>query len=182
MRVVDLFAGLGGFSHGALLAGAEVVQVVDNDPVPLKLLGANVSGVNVNLATLGPGGDAIELPSPAPDLHVHASTPCTELSPAKNATAIEVATGVCMLRWALDLFIGRGEHSWSIENVSTPTTRKVLGEYKQRFPERLDFATLDAAECAISGLHASYTLPLTHRRVCCCVRVAASALPRPGFD
>lgn len=147
MRVIDLFAGLGGMSQGALAAGAEVIEVYDNDPVPLKLLGANVPGVKVRLAKLGPAGDAIELPAPAPDLHVHASTPCTELSPAKyNATKSGVAAGVGMLQWALDLFLKRGEHSWSIENVSTPTTRKVLDEYKRRFPTRVDFASLDAAD------------------------------------
>ena len=37
MRVVDLFAGLGGFSAGALDAGAQVILGVDHDPVPLKL-------------------------------------------------------------------------------------------------------------------------------------------------
>ena len=147
MRVVDLFAGLGGMSQGAIMAGAEVIEVYDNDPVPLKLLGANVPGVKVHLTTLGPTGDAIFLPPPVPDLHVHASTPCTELSPAKyNASQNDVATGVRMLEWALDLFIGRGECSWSLENVSTPTTRKVLADYKSRFPDKVDFATLDAAD------------------------------------
>ena len=37
MKVVDLFAGLGGFSAGAIAAGAEVILGVDHDPVPLKL-------------------------------------------------------------------------------------------------------------------------------------------------
>lgn len=147
MRVVDLFSGVGGLSQGAIAAGAEVIEVYDNDPVPLKVLGANIPGVKVVMATLGPSGDAVKLPTPSPDLHVHASTPCTELSPAKyKATQIDVAAGVGMLKWALDLFIARGEHSWSIENVSTPTTRKTLGEYKERLPDRVDFATFDAAD------------------------------------
>ena len=51
-----------------------------------------------------------------------------------------------MLRWALDLVLERGDHSWSMENVSTPTTRAVLAEYAARFPGRVGFATLDAAE------------------------------------
>ena len=147
MRVVDLFAGLGGFSQGAILAGAEVVEVYDCDPVPLKLIGANIPGVKVTLATLGPKGEAVELPPAAPDLHIHASTPCTELSPAKyNATENDVDTGVGMLKWALDLFIKRGDHSWSLENVSTPVTRKVMADYKTRFPGKVDFASLDAAD------------------------------------
>ena len=44
MKVVDLFAGLGGFSAGALAAGAEVILGIDHDPVPLKLWSANVPG------------------------------------------------------------------------------------------------------------------------------------------
>ena len=52
MRVVDLFAGLGGFSAGAVAAGARVELVVDNDHVPLKLLAANVPDAKVKLATL----------------------------------------------------------------------------------------------------------------------------------
>jgi site-specific DNA-cytosine methylase len=147
IRVIDLFAGLGGMSQGAIAAGANVIEVYDNDPVPLKLLAANVPGVKAVLATLGPGGDAIELPPAAPDLHVHASSPCTELSPAKyNATQTDVATGVGMLQWALDLVLARGDYSWSLENVSTPTTRKVLADYKRRFPGEVDFATLDASD------------------------------------
>ena len=50
MRVVDLFAGLGGFSAGALEAGADVVLGVDSDPVPLKLWCANVPGGVARLA------------------------------------------------------------------------------------------------------------------------------------
>jgi hypothetical protein len=51
-----------------------------------------------------------------------------------------------MLRWALDLFLERGDHSWSVENVSTPTTRKVLEEYRTRFPDRVALATLCASD------------------------------------
>ena len=54
--------------------------------------------------------------------------------------------GLQMLRWALDLVLERGDHSWSLENVSTPRTREVLTEYAARFPGRVGFATLDAAE------------------------------------
>ena len=114
MRVCDLFAGLGGFSAGALAAGAEVILGVDNDPVPLKLWSANVHGGRAVLATLGPGGDGVEfLPPPSASLHIHASTPCTDLSPARgrSATPSDVANGVRMLRWALDLVLTRADHS-----------------------------------------------------------------------
>ena len=148
MKVVDLIAGLGGFSAGAIAAGAEVILGVDHDSVPLKLWSANVSGGRAVLSSLGPSGDAVSLPPPSPHLHVHASTPCTDLSPARgrSATPADVASGVCMLRWALDLVLERGDYSWSLENVSTPKTREVLADYAARFPEKVAFATLDAAD------------------------------------
>jgi site-specific DNA-cytosine methylase len=151
MQVVDLFCGLGGFSAGAIDAGATVILGADKDSVPLKLWAANVPGGRAKLATLGKDGGAIELPPPSPSIHVHLSPPCTDLSPARNgsvhsAAAADVEGGVRMLRWALDVVLERGDHSWSLENVSTPTTRAVLTEYADRFPGRVGFATLDAAE------------------------------------
>ena len=148
MQVVDLFCGLGGFSAGAIDAGAAVILGADKDSVPLKLWAANVPGGRATLATLGKDGDAIELPPPSPSIHVHSSPPCTDLSPARggSASATAVEDGLQMVRWALDLVLARGDHSWSLENVSTPRTREVLAEYAARFPGRVAFATLDAAE------------------------------------
>jgi site-specific DNA-cytosine methylase len=145
---VCVFFPRGGFSAGALEAGAEVILGVDSDPVPLKLWSANVSGGTACLATLGNGGDQVDLPPPAPDLHVHASSPCTDLSCARGASATpeDIARGVSMLRWCLDLVLGRGDTSWSIENVSTITTRETLADYTTRFPTRVAFASIDAAD------------------------------------
>ena len=53
MQVCDLFCGLGGFSAGAIEAGAEVILGVDRGSVPLKLWAANVPGGRAKLATLG---------------------------------------------------------------------------------------------------------------------------------
>ena len=148
MRVVDLFAGVGGFSAGAVAAGANVECAVDNDHVPLKLLAANVPSARVKLATLGPDGDDVAfLPSPAPALHIHASSPCTELSSARmNATSTEIDRGLSMLRWCVDLVLRRGDESWSLENVSTIQTRALLQEYVDRYPHKVAFATFDAAD------------------------------------
>ena len=148
MRVVDLFAGLGGFSAGAVAAGATVELVVDNDHVPLKLLAANVPNTRVKLTTLGPKADCVDfLPEPALDLHVHASSPCTELSSARmNATAADIESGLAMLKWSLDLVLERGDHSWSLENVSTTQTRALLQEYADAYPHHVAYATLDAVD------------------------------------
>ena len=147
MQVCDLFCGLGGFSAGAIEAGAEVILGVDRDSVPLKLWAANVPGGRAKLATLGVDC-TIDLPPPSPSLHIHSSPPCTDLSPARggNVPAADVEAGLHMIRWALDLVIERGDFSWSLENVSVPRTREVLAEYAARFPELIGWTTLDAAE------------------------------------
>ena len=86
-----MFCGLGGFSAGAIDAGATVILGADKDSVPLKLWAANVPGGRATLATLGKDGDAIELPPPSPSIHVHSSPPCTELSPARNGSVHSAA-------------------------------------------------------------------------------------------
>ena len=48
MDVIDLFVGLGGFSAGALAAGATVVMGVDCDSVPLRHWSGNApSGLSL---------------------------------------------------------------------------------------------------------------------------------------
>ena len=97
MRVVDLFAGLGGMTCGAIEAGAEVVLAVDSDPTPLRVLGANAPQTTIIVATLGEGRDEVSLPPAAPDLHVHLSTPCTEISVARRGrhAASDTAQAPC---------------------------------------------------------------------------------------
>ena len=145
MRVCDLFAGLGGFTCGALEAGANVVLAIDSDPVPLKLLGANSPLTTTVVAKLGK--DEVDLPPAAPDLHIHLSTPCTELSMArKGRTPESVNNGLEMIRWAVELVLERGDSSWSLENVATKATKAVLSELQAAYPERVAFAMFDSAD------------------------------------
>ena len=146
MRVVDLFAGVGGLTAGALEAGAEVVLAVDSDPTPLKRLGANSPGTTTVVATLGEGAH-VDLPPAAPDLHLHASTPCTDLSAArKRGVGADVAAGIRMMRWAVEFVLGRGDHSWSLENVVTAATRALLTELAAKYPDKVAFGLFDSAE------------------------------------
>ena len=146
MRVVDLFAGLGGMTCGAIEAGAEIVLAVDSDPTPLKVLGANAPQTTIIVATLGEGRDEVSLPPAAPDLHAHLSTPCTELSVARRGTNPGTAGGLQMIRWAVSLALGRNDHSWSIENVSTKATRTLMTELVAAHPKRVAFGVFDAAD------------------------------------
>ena len=146
MRVVDLFAGVGGMACGALEAGAEVVLAVDFDPTPLKILGANAPQTTTLVATLGEGRDEVSLPPPAPDLHVHMSTPCTELSIARRDPKADTSGGLRMMRWAVTLVLERGDHSWSLENVSTKATRALMTELAAIYPERVAFGVFDSVD------------------------------------
>ena len=146
MRVVDLFCGLGGMTCGALEAGVEVVLAVDSDPVPLKTLGANAPHTTTVVATLGEGCDAVSLPPVAPDLHVHLSTPCTDLSVARRCTNADTAGGLAMIRWAVHYVLGRNEYSWSLENVPTKATRALMAELVAAHPERVAYGVFDSAD------------------------------------
>ena len=146
MRVVDLFSGLGGMTCGALEAGAEVVLAVDSDPVPLKILGANAPHTTTVVATLGDGRDEVSLPPAAPDLHVHLSTPCTELSVARRCTNTDTTGGLEMLRWAVHYVLGRNDCSWSLENVPTKATRAFMAELVAAHPERVAYGVFDSAD------------------------------------
>ena len=148
ISICDLYVGLGGFSAGAIAAGANVIIGVDCESVPLRTWSANVPSGRAVLAKLGPDGSAINLPAPSPGLHVHLSPPCTELSLARagNTTAAGVQDGLGQMRWCLDLVLERGDLSWSLENVSTPATRALLTEFADRFADRVAWASLDAAD------------------------------------
>lgn len=146
MRVVDLFAGVGGMACGALEAGAEVVLAVDSDPTPLKILGANAPQTTTLVATLGEGRDEVSLPPPAPDLHVHISTPCTELSIARRDPKADTSGGLRMMRWAVTLVLERDDRSWSLENVPTRATRALMTELAATYPERVAFGVFDSVD------------------------------------
>ena len=152
MRVVDLFAGVGGMACGALEAGAEVVLAVDSDPTPLKILGANAPQTTTLVATLGEGRDEVSLPPPAPDLHVHISTPCTELSIARRDPKADTSGGLRMMRWAVTLVLERDDRSWSLENVPTRATRALMTELAATYPERVAFGVFDSVDYLLSSL------------------------------
>ena len=120
---------------------------VDSDPVPLKILGANAPHTTTVVATLGEGFDEAPLPPAAPDLHVHLSTPCTELSVARRCTnADDAAGGLAMIRWAVHYVLGRNDCSWSLENVPTKATRALMAELVAAHPERVAFGVFDSAD------------------------------------
>ena len=54
-----------------------------------------------------------------------------------------------MAKFSLDLVVEKGYSHWSLENVSTPSTRALLDEYCERYPDKMAYATLDAADYGV---------------------------------
>ena len=144
-RLCDAFCGIGGYSAGAVSVGCEVAMGVEMDDKVLRPFAANSRGQAVCAVI---GKDEIPWPDQSPDLLVHLSPPCTALSKARAGSASEtdVESGLELLRLSLDLVLDKGYSNWSLENVSTTTTRALLDGYVERHPERIAYATFDAAD------------------------------------
>ena len=148
MRVVDAFAGTGGWSAGAIAAGCKPILGVDCDEKPLRLWATNCTPHGGRAACVTIGTDAVEWPAADADVHVHLSPPCTSLSKARagSATAASVTAALDTVRWCLDLVLAKGYASFSLENVATPAIQALVAEYTQRHPDRIASVVLDAAD------------------------------------
>ena len=147
-RVCDAFCGVGGFSAGAIRAGCEVAMGVEMDDRTLRPFAANTQNARARAVCAVVGRDEIPWPAPSPDLLIHLSPPCTALSKARagSASQEDVDGGLGLLRLSLNLVLERGYTSFSLENVSTVTTKALLDEYVASHPTRIAYATFDAAD------------------------------------
>jgi len=123
--VIDLFCGAGGFSQGAVDAGAVVVLAVDHWKVALDVHALNhsdcehwcrdlggsqeefVSDVNVFLKQKGLMGKHI---------HVHASPPCQNLS-SYTQRFDRKEIGLAMVKWAVEIMDLLRPMTWTLEQV-----------------------------------------------------------------
>ena len=135
MHVVDLFAGVGGFSCGAESAGARVLMAVEKDPRIAACFRANHSSdTQVLVETLGerpPHTMARRLRrllrSTPGHTHVHGSPPCQSLSQA-NRTRGNARRGIVLVDWFLEVVRLVRPDSWSMEQVNHPVLRDYLSE------------------------------------------------------
>lgn len=132
--VIDLFCGMGGFSEGAMQAGAKVILAIDNWESALEVHKNNHPDTehwNLEL-----GGDISEfcnkLNSFIEDnvpkgkhLHIHGSPPCQNLCLA-NAHR-EEKKGEVLIDWYIDILshINR-KNTWSMEQVRCSYTKELL--------------------------------------------------------
>ena len=126
VEVVDLFSGGGGFTEGAVLAGAKVVLSIDCWEPAIRIHKANHPNIPCINYTLG--GSIKEtaalirsrLTSGA-HFHLHGSPPCQKLS---NASSDDSEEGMVLVNWFIDLVRYMNPDSWSMENV-LPVAKKI---------------------------------------------------------
>ena len=126
VQVVDLFCGGGGFTEGAVRAGADVVLSIDCWEPAIQIHKANHPDIPCENYTLG--GSIVETAAfirsrltPGAHFHLHGSPPCQKLSNASNGDAEE---GMILVNWFIDLVRYMKPDSWSMENV-VPVAKKI---------------------------------------------------------
>ena len=147
--VIDLFAGAGGFTEGAISAGAKVAVAIDFwEPAVLlhRHNQPNVLMVQHKLGDFQKDDDLIrKYLSRYPNYHVHlhGSPPCQALS---NASKTDPSEGMGMVLHFLDLVEHIQPDSWSMENVVP---------MRKRLPEGTPSVILNSAD---------FGVPQTRRR------------------
>ena len=156
MRIVavDLFAGMGGFTEGAIQGGAEVILSVDSESDMVNVHKKNHPAVRVEQTLLGNPDWHIGLirmlepyrgSSIYPDyfhIHIHGSPPCQALS---NASSTDAEEGMVLVNWFLDTVKKLKEaglcDSWSMENV-VPV--------RKRLPDWVPSVILNSADFGVA--------------------------------
>ena len=147
---IDLFAGMGGFTTGAIDAGAVCIVSVDSWSESNRVHKANHPTVPILNIELGHDSHwrffkrmVDEWRRMGYHIHIHGSPPCQALS---NASRRSPEEGMPLVMWYLDLVKRCEPDSWSMENVVP---------MRKRLPEGTPSVVLNSAD---------FGVPQTHRR------------------
>ena len=137
VKFVDLFAGIGGASTGAMNAGYVVTLAVDSCDKVLATHEANHPHARHVCTTL-PSPEPLPVPAAGERWHLHGSPPCTLLSSANVRGDADPARqewrheeGLRLVRWYLDYALASSADTWSMEQVPSPQVIALLDEYRR---------------------------------------------------
>jgi len=141
--VIDLFCGCGGFSAGAVQAGAKILLAADKWKDALDVHALNHPDAEHICTELG--GDAEEfassleafIQSNVPEgshVHLHASPPCQHLSKANPRR--DTGIGMSLVHWSIalaELLKAKGViQTWSLEQVAATSMKELMPEHGGR--------------------------------------------------
>ncbi len=145
VAVIDLFCGMGGFSQGAIEAGAKVVLAVDLWDEALKVHAKNHPNTPIKRMTLGEKyhfslfkREVDKWRKLGYHVHIHGSPPCQALS---NASSRNPEEGMPLVIWFLECVKYADPDSWSMENV-VPV--------RKRLPEGTHSVILNSADFGVA--------------------------------
>ena len=145
VAVIDLFCGMGGFSQGAIEAGAKVVLAVDLWDEALKVHAKNHPNTPIKRMTLGEKyhfslfkREVDKWRKLGYHVHIHGSPRCQALSNASSRNAEE---GMPLVIWFLECVKFADPDSWSMENV-VPV--------RKRLPEGTPSVILNSADFGVA--------------------------------